>query len=172
MKNYTRITIIVFVFLLTSFISHAQRSTFTGTWEYRSGNEIFRIVLWEDTNELDLLKGHYEKVVINSSGDETFIYCSDKEKFQDHNTGWIPFAISLKEIQSKLSGSITDNTVDQSQYDPLKSGQLRMEILSNTGGSNPTITASCKINRDEGIAIKESPNYSVPTDIILTKVND
>lgn len=172
MRNKIINTIAILVVFLANTVG--AQSIFQGTWEYQQGSEIFRVILWEDDRDgsTNLINGHYEKVTVQSNGEETFIYCSDKEKFQDSNKGWLPFVISLKQDGNKLSGSIVDNTVDSNLYHPLKSGQLRTEIISNTGGSNPVITMSWKVNRDEGPMIKESPEYSIPVDVILTKVID
>lgn len=172
MKNKIYKTLIILLFTLVTLVGHSQ-SIFKGTWEYQSGNEIFRVILWEDTREGggQVINGHYEKVIVNGDGAETFVYCSDKERYLGQNKAWLPFVIYGSEDNQLLSGTFTDNTVDQSQYDQQKRGQLRMEILSNSGGVNPVITCSWKIQRGQGPILNESPDYSVPTDIVLTKVN-
>lgn len=171
MKNKVFKVILALVFMSIYAKVDAQ-SIFQGVWEYQNGNEIFRVILSEHSDQNDIIQGHYEKVSVNSNGDESFIYSSDKEKFQGQNTGWVPFAINLKEIESSLSGTVIDNTVDQSLYSPIKSGQLKIQIISNSGGNNPVITASWRIQRDEGIEVNESPNYNIPVNIVLRKISD
>ena len=156
--------IILATFLLTSTLN-AQNS-FIGTWEYQTGNEIFRVILWLDENGEDI-KGHYEKVTINN-GVETYIYCSDKEKFQGNNKGWSPYVINTNGNDIIIGGTFIDNTVNANLYHPLKLGSVKIEVVNNNG-TDP-ITAQWNVKRGQGPKINEAPEFSVPTDIILTKV--
>ena len=126
MKNQIYKILIALTFGFSAFTGNTQ-SIFTGTWEYQSGNEIFRVFLWEDNLESgsQVIKGHYEKVIVNGDGTETFVYCSDKEKFSGQNKAWLPFVIHGADNNQELSGTFTDNTVDQSVYAQQKSGQIR-----------------------------------------------
>ena len=72
-----------------------------------------------------------------------------------------------------IGGVFKDNTVDENLYKQQKIGRLTLEILTNSGGLNPTITAHWKVERKkyQGLIINEAPEFSVPTYIVLTKVN-
>ena len=166
---YTFFTILAFSFATNHLNAQA---IFVGTWEHQSGNEIFRVIL-QSSLDGNQIRGHYEKVVVNN-GIETFIYCSDKEKFQVRNTGWLPYVIRTTGNNQSIGGSFTDNTVDQSLYHPLKHGHITLDILSNSGGFNPTLTMRWFVERKSYAGLKttsQAPNFSVPTNIILTKVN-
>ncbi|WP_157717128.1 DUF6705 family protein [Formosa sp. Hel1_31_208] len=174
MKKFIYILTITFLSLFSLQIQ--AQDIFIGTWEHQVGNEIFRVILWEngesDANGNIQISGHYEKVQVTSNGLgtlEQYIYCSDKEKFEGNNSGWLPFVIWLGGDNQSVGGTINDNTVDDSIYYHLKKGALTMEIITNSGG---TVTASWKIERKsyQGVKMNEAPEFSVPTDVILTKV--
>lgn len=167
MKTYIYTFFALIVFNLITVQVNAQ-DIFTGTWEHQNGNEIFRVILQYDSEYGNEIYGHYEKVEVNN-GIETYIYCSDKEKFQDQNKGWLPYVITAIGNNITIGGSFTDNTVDSTLYNQQKLGHLTLEIISNSGGLNPTITMRWRITKYKDISINESPNFSVPTDIILTK---
>ena len=170
MKTY--IYIIITLISLSTFNTNAQ-DIFLGTWEHQEGNEIFRITLWQDAEDSTYILGHYEKVQF-VNGIETYIYSSDKEVFIGNNDWWLTAAIATKDGNNeKIAGTFTDNTVNGSLYKKHKVGYVEIEILTNSGGLNPTITAHWKVERKsyQGLIINEAPEFSVPTDIILTKVN-
>ncbi len=163
----TTIKFLLFIIIVTNSINlNAQAkyplSTYTGVWEWQNGNEIFRVRLRADLEDNTRFIGHYEKVSVDANGNETFIYNSNKEVFTGNNKGWLPYVIT--------GGGIIDNTVDQSKYHPLKHGSLKFEILTATPGN---ITARWHVFRKTGgiIGDDEAPEFSVPTDVILTKVN-
>jgi hypothetical protein len=173
MRNKIIKAVTILIVCLVTNTTVAQ-SIFEGTWEYQQGNDIFRVILWEDSRDdgSDVIKGHYEKVSVDANGNETFIFSSDKDKFLGANTSWLPFIIYSSGNNQKISGSFTDNTVDQNLFDQQKRGKFRMTILSNSGGNNSPITAKWEIEEVNGAKIKESPNFSVPTNVILTKSNN
>jgi hypothetical protein len=139
-------------------------SPFSGTWEYQTGSEIFRAILWLDTDGQNM-RGHYEKVSV-LDGVETYIYCSDKEKYQGINTAWDNYVIYMTYDNDLLiGGSFNDNTVNSNLYSPIKIGRITVELLSESPA-----TLRWKVKRGSGIIVNEAPEYSVPTDVILTKV--
>lgn len=170
MKN---IKYILILFLSISYTQIQAQDIFIGTWEYQQGNEIFRVFLWENEETDHLgntsILGHYEKVQLVGNGLEQYIYCSDKDKFVGNNQGLLSSALLISGDNQSVGGSFTDNTVDENLYNQLKLGHLTMEIITNSGG---TITASWKVERKsyQGVKMNEAPEFSVPTDIILTKV--
>jgi hypothetical protein len=149
-------------------ITNNTNNPFLGTWEHQDGNEIFRVFLWMDDNSGDI-RGHYEKV-INNNGIESYVYCSDKEKFQGNNKGWTPYVINTNGDNNVIGGTFIDNTVNANLYHPLKLGSVRIELLSNT---NSLVTAQWTVERKKYqgvISSDEAPEFSVPTNIVLTKV--
>ncbi len=162
--------LIIIATTLLSFASNALQvnseirhplSTYLGVWEWQNGNEVFRVRLRVDPKNNMNFVGHYEKVSVDANGNETFIYNSNKEVFAGNNKAWAPFVI--------FGGGFIDNTVDQSKYHPLKNGSLKFEILTATPGN---ITARWHVfRRDGGETDDDAPEFSVPTDVILTKVN-
>jgi len=169
--------ILTIIFLTLFSLQIKAQEIFIGTWEHQVGNEIFRVTLWENDepvpNGTMEIMGHYEKVQVTSSGLgtlEQYIYCSDKEKFEGNNSSWLPFVIWLGGDNQSVGGTINDNTVEDTTYYHLKKGVLTMEILTNSGG---TVTASWKVERKkyQGVKNNEAPEFSVPTDIVLTKVD-
>ena len=168
---------IIFYSFISTMISLSTLSTnaqniFLGTWEHQNGNEVFRIVLWEDPLDNNSIKGHYKMVQIEN-GLETIIYSSNKNEHIGINEAKLPFVIYGSANNQTLIGLFYDNTIDSNQYHFLKKGSLHLEILTNSGGLNPTITAHWKVERKsyQGLIINEAPEFSVPTDIILTKIN-
>ena len=170
MKTYIYL-ILVLTLSLSTTQSKAQE-IFLGTWEHRSGNEIFRVFLFENLTYENEIHGHYEKVQINN-GTETYIYSSDKNKFVGNNQRPSLTTIMASGNNESISGLFEDNTVDENLYSQLKSGHIDIIIISNSGGRNPVITAKWKVERPsyQGVTVNEAPGFSVPVDIILTKVN-
>ncbi len=163
-------TVITLALSFTTLSANAQ-SIFLGTWEHQEGNEVFRIILSINTEDTDHIIGHYEKVQVNN-GEETYIYSSNKEDYVGNNNGWLPYVVTSKSgDNSKIYGTIYDNTVDENLYQQIKVGRFTFEILTNSGGLNPTITAHWKVERSPGLILNEAPEFSVPTDIVLTKVS-
>jgi hypothetical protein len=167
---YTILTLTLFLFNPTNVLAQDEDYTpFIGTWEWQNGNEVFRVNLFEET-DLGLV-GHYEMVQQNN-GFETVVFTS--KRFVDGNEVWPPYVISGRTGISAFAGTIRDNTVNAQLYDSEKRGKLVIVILTDSGGLNPTITASWKVERksyQSGLTDDEAPDFSVPTDIILTKVN-
>lgn len=173
MKSTFKLMILSLIFcmqlnLKAQVIQAIGNSPFIGTWEYKEGNEIFRVLLWQDEDGTDAILGHYEKVT-SIDGQEQYIYCSDKEKFVGSNKGWLPFVMWLEGNDSLIGGAFIDNTVNENLYSQQKSGGVGIEILPNND-SEP-LTAKWKVKRSSGPYINEAPEFSVPTDIILTKVD-
>lgn len=167
MKKLLNLTILL-LFITTTNISAQSidniSNPFMGTWEYQTGNEIFRVILWLD-NDGQNMRGHYEKVSV-LNGVETFIYCSDKEKYQGINTAWLNQVIYMSYDNDLLiGGSFDDNTVNSNLYAPIKTGRITVELLTE----NPA-TLRWIVKRGQGMSVNEAPDYSVPTDVILTKV--
>ncbi len=162
-------TIITLALSFTPLSANAQ-NIFLGTWEHQEGNQVFRVTLWEDNNNI---LGHYKMINVEN-GMETIIYSSNKNEHIGNNEAKLPFVIYGSANNQLLIALFYDNTVNANQYHFQKKGSLTIEILTNPGGLNPTITAHWKVERksyQSGLADNEAPEFSVPTDIVLTKVS-
>ncbi len=142
--------------------------TFVGTWEYQSGNEIFRINIWEDG---EYLKGDYWFIEVNN-GVETIICESDYNvPGTDVYNGYVIFGSSLDSI--KMGFQIDDNTINcENGLNARKTlfGHGRLVIQSGCLGC--PITAIWQVERSKGILIEGDPTeFSVPNNVIMTKVN-
>ncbi|MGX1022968.1 DUF6705 family protein [Psychroflexus sp. MBR-150] len=148
---------------------------FTGTWEYQENNEVFRVILWESDIVDNFIQGHFEKFVIDDNGIiQNYIYASEKGKIPGDNKGWVPSSINVEVTPTYLSGYFVDNTINPNLYDRIKTGQVKIEIISNNQLTN-TVTARWTVQESEGRHLtfsSVSPDFNVPTDIILTKVSD
>ncbi len=148
---------------------------FTGTWEYQENNEVFRVILWEYNEAPNVIAGHFEKFVVDDNGIiQNYIYASEKGKIQGDNKGWVPSAINVDVTSNYLFGPFVDNTINPNLYDRIKRGQVKIEIISNNQLTN-TVTARWTVQESEGQHLtfsSVSPDFNVPTDIILTKVSD
>ena len=170
MKTYIYAILTLTLLIFNSQIVLAQEEDYTpfiGTWEWQNGNEVFRVNLFENA-DLGLV-GHYEMVQQNN-GIETVLYTS--KKFDDGNEVWPPYVISGRTGVNVFAGTIRDNTVNSQLYDSEKRGSITIVIQNVTGIGS--ITATWKVERksyQSGLTDDESPEFSVPTDIVLTKVN-
>ena len=166
MKNILILLLLVFS---VSFLN--AQNPFIGTWKSQNGNEVFYVTFYNDfgTNEI---RGNYKLVIVNSSNIEIEeVYRSNK--LIDGINEW-PSCLLLDYNSSlqRLKGNITDNTIDFSLYNPnrsFKSGDLTVKLLNGCMGC--PLTAEWKIKEPQGIKIEGEPDYNIPTDIILTKVN-
>ena len=166
-------SIVVFIIALFSLLSatkaSSQTNPYIGTWKYQNGSEIFYVTFY---NERAQIKGKYRKVVVNNNGVEVQeIYRSNK--FIIGSTTEWPSCINVDydNVNNKIGGDIMDNTIDFSNHPgrTFKSGVLRVKLLPSCTGC--PITAEWKVKRQQGIQLEGEPDYNIPTDIIITKVN-
>lgn len=162
MKKIYFILTLMCTICLNAQISNNTENPYVGTWEYQDGNEIFRVFLWMAEDNQHIL-GHYEKVISNN-GIETFVFCSDKEKYEGLNQAWLPYSIYCTIDNQVLGGIIVDNTVNSSMYHFRKNGKIRITLNSDF------TNAVWIVQEQNGTKINEAPEFSVPTDIVLTKV--
>lgn len=165
MKFLSKLTLLLVIGTLSGANS---QETFIGTWENQVGNEIFRVILDIDLANENTIIGHYEKVVVNDDGVQSFIYCSDKEKYAGNNKGWLPFAISATGDNNEVEGTIHDNTVDENLYAQQKIGSIKLKFIN--GSSNTIRWFVQRKSYQSGLTSNEAPNFSVPTEVILAKV--
>jgi hypothetical protein len=173
MKNSIYTLLILLLFSCKSQQAFAQYSMqnltpFIGTWEYQEGNQIFRVIIYED----DLyLKGDYSFVEVNN-GVETII-CESNYYIPEinRNSGHTIFGGSNDGII--MGASIDDNTINcESGITERKrlKGNLGFTIQQQNCPTCP-ITAEWKVERWQGLRSDTEPNnYSIPTNVIMTKV--
>lgn len=174
MKTIKHIFINISLLLTISIYSQTTpMDLFTGTWEYEENNEVFRVILWESDIKDNFIQGHFEKFVVDDNGIiQNYIYTSEKGKIPGDNKGWVPSAINVEVTSTYLSGPFVDNTINPNLYDRIKRGQVKIEIISNNQITN-TVTARWTVKERVGQHLtfdSVSPDFNVPTDIILTKV--
>ena len=149
-----------------------QPEIFTGHWKYKSGNEVFIINLWKTA---DGYRGHYKKIIVDANNNEVSeIFNSDKPVIGSLN--W-PFALYSNDSSipdHTIAGIVLDNTV----ANPINgggfiSGGWNMKIINPDCYITPTINCNLQakftVKRGEGLRIEGEPDFSIPTDVILTK---
>ncbi|WP_452220253.1 DUF6705 family protein [Lacinutrix salivirga] len=144
-----------------------QNNPFIGTWKYQNGNEVFIINLF--TNLENEIIGHYKKVIIDNNGNIiSEIYNSNKE-LGSTNQNW-PYTIFLGQFngENSIGGVITDNTIINAPRSFYK-GKLKMRI-QDSNCSTCLVTAVWKVEKNQGFKSPNEPDFSMPTDIILTKI--
>ncbi len=140
-------------------------SPYEGTWHYQDGNELFIVSLWKgDDGKFD---GYYKKTAYTNGVIGTVIFNSRKV----YSNGMIfpPVISGSFDIQYGVSGTIYDNTIENNPED-FKTGRFRMQINNNC--SNCTLTATWKVEEVSGMRYNFVEGFSIPTDVILTKVSD
>lgn len=125
-SNIFFLLILGFVCSLTVYsqTNDLSNAPFVGTWNYQNGNQIFQLIIWEDS-EPSLndgsycLRGHY-KMIDLSSGNPTIIYKSDSDApvglkwpsaFIGHVFSNGVLGVTFREIHQNGSGLIGDAAI-------------------------------------------------------------
>lgn len=145
---------------------------FTGTWENTTGNITFRVTLWKvlqiqfitiNNCYADEINGSFK--IIQNAGTPQEVVLHNSVKFYPINGSTSNSIIYLKTVNGiGAAGLITDNCTL-----PIGSqlgGRLRMEITNP--GQSPS-RARWTVRR-EGLGVVGGRVFTVPTDIILTKL--
>ena len=179
--NQTIITLLLIIFL-TPFRSEEnssktyctqQQDIFTGNWKYKNGNEVFIIRLWKTS---DGYKGHYKKIIVDANNNEVSeIFNSDK-RLTGSNWNWpyVLYAWDYSIPNYSIQGSVSDNTVTNAPNEPgFISGGWKMQIINPECYTDPTIICNLQakftVKRSPGLYNPAEPDFSIPTDVILTK---
>ncbi|MBT8244413.1 hypothetical protein [Winogradskyella sp.] len=155
----------IYLFLSLTLLSLSSIETnvtnpFVGIWEYQEGNTIFRVELYMTDDDL---RGHYEKVEVGANGLEILIFKSNRDVGHGLTLGPVIYGDNTSTI---LNGGIEDVTIETQPNLPIFTGKLKMEIIS----SSPT-TATWKVTLNgEGRSQDDNREFSIPTDVIMTKV--
>lgn len=137
---------------------------FKGTWQYQNGNQRFLVSIWVDSENIML--GHYKMITIDSNGNQTGVLYNSKKPIGTSTTNW-PYAIYMGTYDGLAEGGvIKDNTVNNPRG--FIEGRFRLSIEN---GNSP-ITAHWIVEKMQGIQETGEPNFSIPTDIILTKISN
>ena len=161
--KYNILYIVLLLFVSSSTII-AQADAYTGTWHYVDGNELFIVSLWQDND--GSFSGYYKKVEYSNGIQGNVIFNSRII----YNNGIIyPPTIYGKLSGNGISGIISDNTIE-GYVDDSKFGILYLEI--NNTCNNCPYTAIWKVSERPGLRVGFVPGFSVPTDVILTKVSN
>lgn len=148
-------------------------ANFTGTWENTTGNITFRVTLWKvsevqwitETNcFMDEINGSYKIIQNAGMANEVILHNSVKYYAVNDQTSsnimWIRTSNGIG-----AGGSIVDNCTLPTGTQ--LSGFVTIKITNS--GVAPSI-AHWTVKRG-GIRFTGDPTFTVPTDIILTKVN-
>ncbi|WP_405302290.1 hypothetical protein [Kordia sp.] len=145
---------------------------FPGTWEWENDNQIFRVHLWINTK--GATKGHFEMVQVNTNGEETIIYRSDKPMNSATPQHWLPVISGGRQSEKYFMARIMDNSMNYEapEYQQYEFWQARLDMkiiqIGNTEGI-PT-KATWKVGYYD-ITPNNAMPLNIPTDIVLTKVN-
>ena len=163
MKKIIGLFLIMFILFSFSQTNNKHKS-FIGHWIWKDQNKTFKVHIYSKYN---MLKGDYW-LTETINGKEVTIYKSDKvvDSFFDINFG---NAIAGNSQDGKtFSGIIKDNVLLGDGIHSIKEGELNFVLLSSK-------TAKWKINHliIYGKKRKKEPeNFSIPTNIVLTKVEN
>ena len=139
---------------------------FVGNWEWVNGNQTFKVEIFIEDN---YLKGHY-KLVETNNGVENEIYKSNIPMGGDQ--GWLfgPVIFGGSYDGILFGANIKDNVLYAEGTHNTKDGDLEF-IIQDSCATCP-ITATWKISKTLGMRSTKTPeNFTIPIDIILTKVN-
>ncbi|WP_296317866.1 DUF6705 family protein [Winogradskyella sp. UBA3174] len=145
-----------------------NHTPFIGTWEYQENNQIFRITIYEDGNDL---KGDYWLIDINN-GVETILYESDYyEPGTDFH--WRHAIFGGSNDGNLMYAQIDDNSINYENGPTerkFKKGSLGFTLLPQTCSTCP-IMAEWKVEPLIGLRSDTEPdNYNIPIDIVMIKV--
>lgn len=169
-KIYLLYTLVIAFTVLNVKNINAQQielpSPYEGTWHYANGNELFIVSLWKEND--GSFEGYYKKMEYNNGTIGNTIFNSRKV----YNNGAVfPSTIYGSFYAGNgISGSICDNTMENNPED-CKSGRFEMLIIEDNCGNCP-LTATWKVEEVSGLRVDFIPGFSIPTDVILTKVSN
>jgi hypothetical protein len=143
-----------------------------GIWKYQNGKEAFVVNFFRVA---DGYKGHYKKIMVDADGNQVAeIYNSDKP-IGNTTTNW-PYVIYSGDISNnyEIRAIIHDNTVTTApNAGGFINGVLDMKILNPNCYTPPNnscpLQASWTVKKDAGLQNPDEPNFSIPTNIVLTK---
>lgn len=170
MKNI----IIIILTILIGFRSNSQvnPAIITGTWKYQNGSEVFIVNIWKNT---DAYTGHYKKILVDANGNQISEIYNSNKPYKGSSTEGLPYTIRLGFISPDYSvrALLLDNTFTSFIYrGEYVRGDLAITILNPecfNAGTNCPLQAKWLVTIPKGLRNPDTPDFSVPTDIILIK---
>ncbi|WP_179317951.1 DUF6705 family protein [Winogradskyella undariae] len=139
---------------------------FVGTWQHQNGNEVFKINIWLNTDSNDI-EGHFKKVIVDSDGNEISVIYTSEGFYDTEQT--VPyysvFSASYTQNSNTIVGPIMDRTIPNDKLE----GTFSLTLQNNCINCPPN-TAIWKVKKDQGLRPLGEPDFNVPTDLILTKL--
>lgn len=147
--------------------TNSNFTPFIGDWEWQNGDETFRVEVFADGNNL---KGHYEMIETDSTGNETTLYKSNKLLNPSLNFYYGSAMFGGSNDGVLFHALIDDNVLMGDGIHSRKDGSLAFTI-TNDGTDGQPITATWRVTILQGLKSTSEPTeFSIPTDILLTKV--
>ena len=167
MKNLYTICLLALLTVSSTYKATAQQlqSVYEGTWHYEDGNELFIVSLWQEND--GTFSGYYKKVEYNNGTQGTVILNS--RIVNNQGAVFPPVIFGRIDPENYMSGILIDNTLVEDVND-FKKGILRIELIDSC--TNCPYTATWKVSERSGLRVGFVPGFSVPTDVILTKVSN
>jgi len=152
---------------------------FLGTWKYQNGSQTFLVRLWKVTKEpysatgnpvyyIDEIRGHYKLVENYGLPNETIIYTSEKN-IGVTGSPWPCVIFADATVPNILHGRLYDVAGPLNvNYQMGVFGYVDMVILPGSPAQ-----ASWKVEpaKKEWFAADEPRDFTIPTNVTLTKVN-
>lgn len=153
-------TIIFIVTMMMSQIVLGQIANKKGVWEHQEGNQIFRVIfdVFDGLNQ-PYFSGHYEKVEVDNSGNETIIYTS-----QVNLCDICPILPAMQFGSSGTLGYQSGTISDIVDFDNKVSGSFHLREIETCSTCPREIRmklSSFHLNNEE--------YFNLPVDIVLTK---
>jgi hypothetical protein len=171
MKIKSLLIIIITILGLSSgssdLYSQQVSPTYTGTWHYDNGNQRFIVKIWQENEDF---LGHYKIIGLNNGVPGNTIL--DSRQLYPHGQRFDHVVYAGFSEEFGLSGFIYDNTIIGNDS-TFKRGDLHMKMImvpQNCQGC--VVTAAWKITKPHGMIIGINHDFSIPTDVILTKVSN
>jgi hypothetical protein len=162
----TILTNLLLLVTINIFAQDPNLIPFEGTWTWQDGNKMFTVDVVQKLIDGEYVaEGNYKmEEIIN--GVTTLKYKSDRLIGDFNGTQFYDSAFHGRSHDGILSSSlIRDNVLLQEGTHSVKSGSLSMTILNTTPQ-----TIQWKVKAIYGTKTSDVPNnFSIPTDIILTK---
>jgi len=152
---------------------------FLGTWKYQNGSQTFLVRLWKVTREpysstgdpvyySDRIRGHYKLVENYGLPNETIIYTSEKN-IGVTGSPWPCVIFANATVPNKLHGQIYDVAGPLNvNYQMGIFGYIDMVVQP---GSPLRATWKVEPAKKEWLAADEPRNFTILTDVVLTKIN-
>lgn len=141
---------------------------FVGTWQYKNGNEIFRVSIWENNR---YLKGHVEFIEVSmNNGVEVETVVNTSNRCEANGFCHFPVIFGGSGDGFIMSGLFYDNTIIIDSDYRGKHGYMTLTIQQSNCNTCP-ITAEWKVKEHTGVKLDtQIENFNVSTNLILTKV--